>query len=309
MSRQVANGHLQRLVSEGLLDATGATRGRSYRLAQVAAGSDVYQPEGLEEDQVWRRTFAEPLAHLPTKARRIWQYCVTEMTNNAIDHAGATAIRVGYVMTGYDATVTVEDDGEGIFHKLQRVLGLAEPRQAILELAKGKLTTAPERHSGEGIFFTSRMLDTFDIQSGDLRFAHQLGRPDIFDTHDDVIQGTRITMNLPNHTERTTSAVFEEFADPEEATFDRTIVPVRLAQEQGDFLVSRSQARRISDRFDRFRQVEIDFDGIDEIGQAFADELFRVFPRDHADTRLVPVNTAPAVDRMIRHVTARPAGG
>jgi len=198
---------------------------------------------------------------------------------------------------------------EGIFLRIQRALDLPEPRQAILELAKGKLTTAPDRHSGEGIFFTSRMVDTFDIRSSGLHFTHRHGRPDVFADGQGVVKGTRITMSLTNRTDRTTSAVFDAFADPEEATFERTIVPIRLAQGEGEFLVSRSQAKRIANRFDRFRHVEVDFEGIDEIGQAFADELFRVFARSHPDTLLVPVNTAPAVARMISRVTAGAAGG
>ena len=36
------------------------------------------------------------------------------------------------------------DEGDGIVVKFQRALGLHDPRRAILELAKGKLTTAPE---------------------------------------------------------------------------------------------------------------------------------------------------------------------
>ena len=40
----------------------------------------------------------------------------------------------------------------------------------------GKLTTDPHRHTGEGIFFTSRAFDCFEIRSGELRFSRR--RPD-----------------------------------------------------------------------------------------------------------------------------------
>lgn len=308
VSRQVANGHLQGLVSDGLLEAEGSTKARHYRLANVASGSAEYAPDGLEEDVVWRLLVAQPLSGMPENVRRIWQYSFTEMVNNAVDHSGANTITVSYGVTGYDSTVSVSDDGQGIFVKIQRALNLAEPRQAILELAKGKLTTSPENHSGEGIFFTSRMLDAFDIRSSGLHFVHRHGRPDVFADQQPVVKGTQITMSLSNRTDRTTASVFDSFTDSEEATFERTIVPIRLAQREGEFLVSRSQAKRIANRFDRFRHVEIDFDGIDEIGQAFADELFRVFPRAHPETRLVPVNTTSLVAKMITRVTAAAAG-
>ena len=71
--------------------------------------------------------------------------------------------------------------------------------------------------------------------------------------------------------------VFDAFTDPEEYSFDKTVVPLRLAQYEGEKLVSRSQAKRVANRFERFKRVELDFAGVSEIGQAFADELFRVF--------------------------------
>ena len=39
-----------------------------------------------------------------------------------------------------------------------------------------------------------------------------------------------------------------------------------------DFLVARSQAKRLLERFDRFEEVVLDFDGVRQVGQGFADE-------------------------------------
>jgi RNA polymerase sigma-70 factor (ECF subfamily) len=44
---------------------------------------------------------------------------------------------------------------------------LLDERHAILELSKDQLTTDPARHTGDGIFFTSRMFDSFDLQTLD----------------------------------------------------------------------------------------------------------------------------------------------
>jgi uncharacterized protein (DUF1330 family) len=92
-------------------------------------------------------------------------------------------------------------------------------------------------------------------------------------------------------------SVFDEFAVPEEYTFAKTRVPVRLAQYEGEKLVSRSQAKRLYQRFERFRHVVLDFDGVAEIGQAFADELFRVFANAHPAIALVPINMTDAVEQ------------
>ena len=96
--------------------------------------------------------------------------------------------------------------------------------------------------------------------------------------------------------------IFDQFTEGEDMTFDKTIVPLHLAQHEGDKLVSRSQAKRVANRFERFKRVELDFTGIDEIGQAFADELFRVFARAHPEIRITPINTVAAVAQMIRRV-------
>lgn len=306
VSRQVASGYLQALVRDGLIEAEGTTRARMYRLKTLAEVERRYPREGLEEDLVWRELISPVVARLPQNARDIWHYGTTEMINNAIDHSGGAEVRVEVRKNALDTEVLVADDGEGIFAKIQRALGLHDPREAILELAKGKLTTAPEHHSGEGIFFTSRVMDRFEIESHHLRFTHELRADDRIHEHAEDTPGTRVRMRLANDSPRRLREVFDQFTDSEENTFDKTVVPLRLAQHGADMLVSRSQAKRVAHRFDRFKRVELDFTGVEDIGQAFADELFRVFARAHPEIRVVPLNTAPAVAQMIRRVVATP---
>ena len=45
-----------------------------------------------------------------------------------------------------------------------------------------------------------------------------------------------------------------------------------------------------------------DFNGIDFMGQGFADEIFRVFQNAHPDIVLRPINANEAVLGMIQHV-------
>ena len=77
-------------------------------------------------------------------------------------------------------------------------------------------------------------------------------------------------------------------------------MPVSLVRYGDEALISRSQAKRLLTRFDRFKRVILDFKGVEQIGQAFADEVFRVFTRSHPDIELVPFNANPDVDAMIR---------
>jgi len=56
----------------------------------------------------------------------------------------------------------------------------------------------------------------------------------------------------------------------------------------------------------RFREVVLDFTGVDAIGQGFADEVFRVWARSHAATRLEPVNMVEPVAFMVTRATRDP---
>jgi hypothetical protein len=52
---------------------------------------------------------------------------------------------------------------------------------------------------------------------------------------------------------------------------------------------------------EKFTEVTLDFQGVDSIGQGFADEIFRVFTRMHPGVRVGYANAPPAIDAMIRH--------
>lgn len=299
ISRQAANGHLQSLAREGLIESEGRTRARVYRLGKLHGEVRTYERAGLREDIVWREVFAPAVSGLSENVRDIWHYGVTEMVNNAIDHSGSEKVHVGVERNAVYTSGWVADDGEGIFLKIQRALELYDPRESILELAKGKLTTDPVNHTGEGIFFSSKVFDAYDIRSGRLHFQRDAAELDMLVERPADAPGTIVLMRLENNSTRTLRSIFQQFAAPEEYSFDKTIVPVRLAQYEGEKLVSRSQSKRLAARFERFRHVVLDFDGVAEIGQAFADELFRVFASAHPKVELTEVNVTPAVAQMI----------
>ncbi len=304
ISRQAANNHLSKMVAAGDLLPEGATRGRIYRLAVQREAVEGFVLDGLAEDVVWRTVCAPVVLDFPENVRDIWHYGMTEMINNAIDHSGGKNVSVGIRRTALHTEGWVLDDGEGIFLKIQRALGLFDPHESILELAKGKLTTDPANHTGEGIFFSSKMFDAFDIRYGNLHFMHGDGLPDFLLERPRDAPGTFVIMKIANDSERTSREIFHKFAAPDEFNFDRTVVPVRLAQYEGEKLVSRSQAKRLTMRFERFKTVILDFTGIESIGQAFADEVFRVFAAAHPQIELIPMHMAPAVQEMVNRALA-----
>lgn len=301
ITRQAVNKHLRRLADEKTLVEEGATRSRIYKLASVASWSEQFGIAGLEEDMAWRERIAPALGPLPDNVRAIWHHGFTEMCNNAIDHSEGSTISVSVEKTAAATEMMIRDDGVGIFRKIQRGLDLADERHAVLELAKGKLTTDPKRHSGEGIFFTSRMFDRYQILSGGVFFSHEFG-----DDADWILEpqahekGTIVSMQLSNHTSRTTRKVFDQFSSKDgDYRFNKTVVPVRLAQYGDDQLVSRSQAKRLLARVELFSTVVFDFREVRTIGQAFADEIFRVFAGEHPGITMEVLHANSEVKRMI----------
>jgi hypothetical protein len=105
----------------------------------------------------------------------------------------------------------------------------------------------------------------------------------------------------------TTTEVFQTFMNsPEVSAFSKTIVPMKLAQSGDEQLVSRSQAKRLITRFERFKTVVLDFDGIESIWQAFADELFCVYAGAHPQVDLLLMYMTDQVERIwLRAITHR----
>lgn len=220
--------------------------------------------------------------------------------------------------------MSIGDDGVGIFQKIQSSFGLENPREAILELAKGKLTTDPTRHTGEGIFFSSRCCDAFTIQTDGLLFSSAgengwLLRTTDLETIDpkkaklwgvfQSVDSTTVVMKINNDSKKTLEGVFEEFAgEDEDFGFVRTHIPILLADYGADGLMSRSKAKRVMSGVGKFKEVVLDFSGVKRIGQAFADEIFRVYANTHPDVNIQYMNAAPLVERMIRRALANKKG-
>lgn len=302
LSRQAIHGHLSALVDLGCVSATGNTRGRSYVLGPVRTHMEIFSLKGLSESKVYYGELAFMFKDLPKEIENICHYGFTEILNNAIDHSGGEQATVFVERDLQNINICITDDGEGIFEHIARIMNLHDPRESILELSKGKLTTDPDNHSGQGIFFTSRAFDNFYIASGDLFFTHTDGDSNDWLLHEEMTRsGTRVNMRISLNSTRTLKSVFDAFTGSEDDNFafNKTVVPIKLALYEGERLVSRSQGKRILNRVERFKTVLLDFDGVDSIGQAFADEVFRVFVKQHPGIELIPVHHNEEIRRMI----------
>ena len=304
ISKPTVAKFLNQLISESSIEMNRKGRYPDYSLVTKKYFFTYKLKDKLEEDVILRKDILPLLSDVQENVQRIVQYCFTEMVNNVIDHSNAEIMNVEVDLNALNIEIMIRDDGVGIFNKIQKDLGLEDPKHSILELAKGKFTSDPERHSGEGIFFTSRLCDKFMILSGRLFFSGHHEDDWILENPDSV-SGTTVSMVIEKKSHLNISNIFNEYADPDKQPgFYKTRIPVKLMEYEGELLLSRSQAKRLITRFDKFLEVILDFQGVTEIGQAFADEVFRVFRNAHPNVHLDPINCVPAVQRMIAYISA-----
>ena len=308
ITRAAAARYVLALEKLGWIVRKGSSTRPVFSLGPNRSVSQTYPLKDLEEDLIWMNDFM-PYLQLTPNVANIAAHGFTEMVNNAIDHSSGGSVSIVVTQTPKSLTMSIADDGVGIFDKIQDAFNLADKRQALFELSKGKLTTAPDRHSGEGVFFTSKMFDEFSISANGLHFGDDVDSSfnKLPKNQADLKTGTRVFMRVALDSQLTTSQVFQQFMNaPEDFDFSKTLVPMKLARLGQEQLISRSQAKRLVARFDRFKTVTLDFEGIEEIGQAFADELFRVYRLVHPTIELEPINMTRQVEQMwLRAVAPR----
>jgi hypothetical protein len=257
----------------------------------------IYKNNGsLSEDAVWEKDIKIYFSGLHENVRRIWIYGFLEIFNNAIEHSKSGKIRVVINENGVFNTMSIIDDGIGIFKNIKAKFKLLDEKDALLELAKGKRTTDKTRHSGQGIFFVSKVFDDFMIVSNGLIFGSNQQKDNPVKKNKTNFS-TLVYLRLANSSVRKINDVFDEFSTEIPGDFDKTVVPMRMANSED--LVSRSQARRVLSGLELFKEVVLDFKDINYIGQSFADEIFRVFPNMNPNTSITAKNANTDILNMI----------
>lgn len=302
---------LKKDVSDGRLVKIGSTRGAKYiqgnrGLISGAGMVKAYKRKDKSEEEIFedfREGFLNSL-ELNENAQNIIVYAFTEMVNNAIDHSQSDTIEVSMSETKGNVSFTVRDFGIGAFKNIMEKKGLLDQRAALAELTKGKVTTAPKWHSGEGIFFTSRAADKYRLTSGRLTMERDnlISGLSVIENNA-ALDGTLVEFEVAVGTARhLANDVFGQFtSDPKEHDFGKTEISVKLFR-RGDVHVSRSQAKRLMAGLDKFEKVVLDFEGVPLIGQGYADQVFRIFVREHPNTQLIVINACDEVQFMIDRV-------
>lgn len=258
---------------------------------------------GLSEHVVWRRVVEDLGLAAETPAGTITGYAFTEMLNNAIDHSGSETATITWWTSSDQWSFEIRDYGVGAYLKLRQGLRLASEFEAVQELSKGKRTTDRRRHTGEGIFFTSKAVEIFRMTSFGVRWTVDNIRRDTALGVVPASEGTSVVCQIDPQTDRSLAAIFREFT--RDHAFVRTRPVVKLFQI-GTTFVSRSEARRLLDGLGAdFDTVEVDFAGVTDVGQGFVDELLRVWPAAHPGKTVDPINMNPAVQFMVERGLSR----
>lgn len=258
--------------------------------------------DGLKEHKVLDDVMqvSTLLKRVPENVQSIFNYAFSEMLNNAIDHSKSMNADIEVVEEDKRLKFIVNDFGIGAFKNVMNERGLASELEAIQDLLKGKTTTAPQAHSGEGIFFTSKAADVFILESFGLRLRIDNLINDIFvEEIKPGKQGTKVTFEISTSTKRHLADIFSRYqTDPDVPAFDKTEIKIKLFT-MGTVYVSRSQARRVLTGLEKFKTIVLDFEKVPTIGQAFADEIFRVFRLKHPDIEVKYIDANEAVSFMV----------
>ncbi|MBR5621435.1 DUF4325 domain-containing protein [Candidatus Saccharibacteria bacterium] len=260
--------------------------------------------KNLHEDEIWEQIRKAPgfIESLSDQAETALHFAFTEMLNNAIDHSESGTVSVLLDTTKNTVFFTIRDFGIGAFNSLMSKKSYPDTLYAIQELIKGKNTSDPVHHSGEGIFWTSKIADRFEIRSYDYSLiVDNIISDYTIKSLDQPLLGTEVYFEIEKNSQKSIRNLFHEYSlDHNSLSLDTTSIPIKL-YNLGEAWISRSQAKKVLDGLDKFRKIIFDFKDIDLIGQGFADEIFRVWQNSHPDIILETVNANKNVEFMINH--------
>ena len=259
----------------------------------------------FDEFRVWGQRMRPVLeqAGIERPCLDVLEYVCTELLNNVLDHSGAGQATVALDWNARSVLVHIVDDGRGVFAGIRERLALESDADAAMLVLKGKVTTDPARHTGEGLFFSSRVCEWFNLQSASTGLSLKGNESNwAYETPNETVAGTRLRFRVSRIAPPTLAEVFEKFCPQPELRFTRTVVSVALMQQADGALVSRSQGKRLVLGLDRFTAVTFDFTGVHDMQQGFADEVFRVWAAAHPDIELTVLGATEAITRTLRHV-------
>ncbi|KKS39672.1 hypothetical protein A3H03_02955 [Candidatus Kuenenbacteria bacterium RIFCSPLOWO2_12_FULL_42_13] len=311
-SRAYINRFFKKLAEEGKIILIGKASKSSYIKAtkesirrkknNILEIKMTLMNQNLSEDLILEQIKRESgiFLDIPNNISKIVDYAFTEMLNNAIEHSQSNNIEILIERDEDKIRFDVIDKGIGIFKNIIQKRKLKNNLEAIQELTKGKQTTAPKLHSGEGIFFTSKLGDTLIIQSSNNKLLYNNIVEDVFVYNIKKVIGTRVTFIVSLNSRKKIDSIFREYSS-NLYDFTKTEVNVKLYKMAAEY-ISRSQAKRLTSGLEKFKKIVLDFDKVETVGQGFADEVFRVWQNKYPTIKIEIKNANKNIDFMIARV-------
>ena len=302
ISRMTVHRHLKALQQQNKIIQNGKTHKTHYTLNTLnELQLSLKLTPHLQETNVLDAYLSNKLDDLSKSVRFIVEFGFTEMLNNVIDHSQAKSVDITFKRNENLLTLIIQDNGVGVFSRIQKIFHFENYHECLLHLSKGKLTTDPTNHTGEGIFFSSRGFDEFYLEANGLCFYRNNIENDWSLQKSDVKKGSKITMKVDVNSKRVMREIFDAYTeDDDDHAFIATDLLVNLSQYEGERLISRSQAKRLLARLTSFTRLMLDFATVESVGQGFVDEMFRVYPSKNPNVSIFYKNANPEVEFMIK---------
>lgn len=311
VSRQYVNLVVSELIANKEVIKIGSTRNAFYISKKYLLNHQdilptvlkkTYKNQKLEEHKVLMEIEEKfpRIGELSENIKSIFTFAFSEMFNNAIEHSKSKTIHVEVAIRNDKLSFIIDDSGVGVFRNIMKKKELRSEIDAIQDLLKGKTTTMPKSHSGEGIFFTSKSADMFLLDS----FGYQLlvsEKGPAIKTVSTQKRGTRVIFEIAINSMLHLADIFKKYTNLTKGSdygFDKTEIRVKL-YTMGGVHISRSQARRILSGLDKFKIILLDFEDVPVVGQAFADEIYRVFQNTHPSIEIKEENMSEGVRFMV----------
>ena len=197
ISRQAANRHLDAMVEEGVLEQTGATRSKEYRLRRESLlNREIRVTPVLSPERLWDDHIGPVLADDRAEVRDLCRGAFRDLVRNATTHAQASWITVAFSTTARHIDVAVGDDGRGIFNHIAGRLGVKSVRECaelLMKHANARSTDFPAVR----LVLLGRNFESFAVASSGIALVFDAATEGWSLREEDVpSDGTRIALRL-----------------------------------------------------------------------------------------------------------------
>ena len=304
VSRQAVLKHMHALIADKQVIAHGKTRDRFYELRpQLNFNRTIDINDDFSSERLIKKSIVPHLMSMPSNIREIILFSMTAILNNCAEHSASTKIYFKLYLTHNDLHIVISDNGKGIFGNIQTNLLLESTQVAAIELAKGQLTTDPINHSGDELYTVIKLFDEVKIESNGISLVYNNNHQEWSLDYSVQRQGTRIHLKIDPSSKRSCKRVFEKLFSMKYSTL---CIPINLLKLPGYELVnSRAQANNVLRNIKDFKIIEFDFNNIELIGPAFADELIRKIKIDNQLADIQWINSNNTVDIMMSRALNR----